>query len=123
MIRTDGLPPDVVPAVLGNPGLPVGSEAYAVGSPFGLFGSLTAGVISGRDRSFRLPDSDITVDGLIQFDAAVNPGNSGGPLLDRGGRVIGIVIALINPSDDETFAGIGLAVPIDVAGGGGMPPY
>jgi S1-C subfamily serine protease len=110
--------------VLGNPGLPIGSEAYAVGSPYGLFGSLSAGVISGRERSFRSPDSGITVTGLLQFDAAVNPGNSGGPLLDRAGRVVGIVIALLNPSEAETFAGIGLAVPIDAAGGAGsLPPY
>ncbi len=124
IIQADGLPAGVAPAVLGDPGLPVGSEAYAVGSPYGLFGSLSAGVISGRDRSFRLPDSTITVTGLLQFDAAVNPGNSGGPLLDRGGRVVGIVIALLNPTDAETFTGIGLAVPIDAAGGdGALPPY
>lgn len=125
ILIADAIPEGAFPAVLGNPGLPVGSEAYAVGSPYGLFGSLSAGVISGRERSFRLPDSDITVRGLIQVDAAVNPGNSGGPLLDRAGHVIGIVIALLNPSDDETFAGIGLAVPIDAAGGGGgaVPPY
>jgi S1-C subfamily serine protease len=125
MVQAEEVPDDVSPAVLGNPGLPVGSEAYAVGSPYGLFGSLSAGVISGRDRSFRLPDGDVTVDGLIQFDAAVNPGNSGGPLLDRAGHVIGIVIALLNPTDDDTFAGIGLAVPIDAAAGGGgeNPPY
>ena len=124
VLQADELPEGVEPAVLGDPRLPVGSEAYAVGSPYGLFGSLSAGVISGRERSFRLPDRDITVSGLIQFDAAVNPGNSGGPLLDRGGRVIGIVIALLNPTDAETFAGIGLAVPIDAAGGDGtLPPY
>jgi S1-C subfamily serine protease len=124
LVQADVLPEGVIPAVLGNPALPIGSEAFAVGSPYGLFGSLSAGVISGQERTFRLPDSDITVTGLIQFDAAVNPGNSGGPLLDRAGRVIGIVIALLNPTDDDTFAGIGLAVPIDAAGGGGgMPAY
>ncbi|MET0771558.1 MAG: trypsin-like peptidase domain-containing protein [Candidatus Limnocylindrales bacterium] len=124
IIQVDQLPEGVGPAVLGDPGLPVGSEAYAVGSPYGLFGSLSAGVISGRDRSFRAPDSGVTITGLIQFDAAVNPGNSGGPLLDRGGRVVAIVIALLNPTDAETFTGIGLAVPIDAAGGdGALPPY
>lgn len=125
MVQVEDIPQGAVPAVLGNAGLPVGSEAYAVGSPFGLFGSLSAGVISGHERTFRLPDSDITVTGLIQFDAAVNPGSSGGPLLDRAGHVMGIVIALLNPSDDDTFAGIGLAVPIDVAAGGSgeRPPY
>jgi S1-C subfamily serine protease len=123
-LQVDRLPEGATPAVLGDPTLPVGSEAYAVGSPYGLFGSLSAGVISGRDRSFRSPDSGVTITGLLQFDAAVNPGNSGGPLLDRGGRVIGIVIALLNPTDAETFTGIGLAVPIDAAGGdGSLPPY
>lgn len=124
VIQADRLPEGVAPAVLGDPRLPVGSEAYAVGSPYGLFGSLSAGVISGRDRTFRLPDSGVTVTGLLQFDAAVNPGNSGGPLLDRGGRVVAIVIALLNPGDATTFTGIGLAVPIDAAGGAGtLPPY
>lgn len=124
LVQAARVPPEAMPAVLGNPNLPVGSEAYAVGSPFGLFGSLSAGVISGRERSFRLPDSDISVTGLLQFDAAVNPGNSGGPLIDRAGRVIGVVIALLNPTEDETFLGIGLAVPIDATGGGSeLPPY
>jgi S1-C subfamily serine protease len=124
MLVADNLPDGVVPAVLGNPGLPVGSDAYVVGSPYGLFGSLSAGVVSGRDRTFRQPNTDTPISGLIQVDAAVNPGNSGGPLLDRAGRVVGIVIALINPSGADTFLGIGLAVPIDVAGGaGGLPPY
>lgn len=124
VVQAQDVPEGAVPAVLGDPRLPVGSEAYAVGSPYGLFGSLSAGVISGRERSFRLPDSDITVTGLLQFDAAVNPGNSGGPLLNRAGQVVGIVIALLNPTDDDTFVGIGLAVPIDATGGGGgLPPY
>jgi S1-C subfamily serine protease len=85
---------------------------------------MSVGVISGLDRSFKVPDSDLVLHGLIQIDAAVNPGNSGGPLLDREGHVIGIVTALINPTDEDVFIGIGLAVPIDVAGGAaGLPPY
>ena len=101
-----------------------GSEAYVMGNPFGLSGSVSVGVISGLDRSFKLEDSDVTLHGLIQIDAAVNPGNSGGPLLNRDGHVIGIVTALINPTDEDVFIGIGLAVPIDVAGGAaGLPPY
>ena len=116
---------NLVPAVLGNPAaVRQGSEAYAMGSPFGLGGSMSVGVISGLDRSFKVPDSDLVLHGLIQIDAAVNPGNSGGPLLDREGHVIGIVTALINPTDEDVFIGIGLAVPIDVAGGAaGLPPY
>ena len=118
-------PETVVPATLGNPGaVRQGSEAYALGSPFGLYGSVSAGVISGLDRSFKMPDSDRTLTGLFQIDAAVNPGNSGGALVDRDGRLIGIITALINPTSDEVFIGIGLAVPIDVAGGvAGLPPY
>jgi S1-C subfamily serine protease len=119
------LPEFLVPAVLGNPrSLPIGSEAYIVGHPSGLAGSMSSGIISAFERSFRVPDTDRVLSGLIQVDAAVNPGNSGGPLLDRAGRVIGIVTALINPSGEDSFAGIGLAVPIDVAGGAaGLPPY
>jgi S1-C subfamily serine protease len=117
--------PAVPPAVLGSPGsLRIGSDAYIVGNPFGLYGSMSVGVVSGLDRTFRDPETDVVREGLIQVDAAVNPGNSGGPLLDGAGRVVGIVTALLNPTDQDVFIGIGLAVPIDVAGGGaGLPPY
>jgi S1-C subfamily serine protease len=121
-----GQPPDlIVPAVLGNPGaMRIGDETFAVGNPLGLAGSLSAGVISGFDRSFTINDGDMRLEGLIQFDAAVNPGNSGGPLLNRNGQVIGIVTALANPSEQNAFSGIGFAVPITVAGGAaGAPAY
>lgn len=120
-------PPEIiVPAVLGNPGtMRVGDEAYAVGNPLGLAGSMSAGVISGFDRSFEDENGDRQLEGLIQFDTAVNPGNSGGPLLNRRGQVIGIVTALANPTEQNFFIGIGFAVPIatavSVAGGG--PDY
>jgi len=125
VVRADQPPAEIVPATLGNPdAVRQGSEAYALGNPFGLTGSVSAGVISGLDRSFKMQNSDRVLHGLIQIDAAVNPGNSGGPLVNREGLVIGIVTALINPTKDEVFAGIGLAVPIDVAGGAaGLPPY
>ncbi len=125
VLDPDRLPAQVVPATLGNPAaMHIGSEAYIVGNPYGLYGSLSSGVVSGLDRSFRAPDSDRVYKGLIQVDAAVNPGNSGGPLLDRNGHVTGIVTALINPTDEDVFIGIGLAVPIDVAGGAaGAPQY
>ncbi len=115
----------VVPAVLGNPNsMRVGDEAYVVGNPFGLYGSMSSGVISGFDRVFRVPSSNLEIPGMIQFDAAANPGNSGGPLLNRSGHVIGIVTGLVNPTDDTFFVGIGFAVPINVAVGGmGSPPY
>ena len=125
VLRATQPPADLVPATLGDPNaVREGSEAYAMGSPFGLSGSVSVGVISGLNRSFTMPDSDQVLHGLIQIDAAVNPGNSGGPLLNRDGHVIGIITALINPTDDDVFIGIGLAVPIDVAGGAaGLPPY
>ncbi len=117
-------PADIVPAVLGNPrSVQVGSEAFVLGNPFGLYGSMSAGVISGLNRSFQLPNNGPQLTGLIQIDAAVNPGNSGGPLVNRDGQVIGIVDGLINPTNEGVFIGIGLAVPIDVAGGAaGLPP-
>jgi S1-C subfamily serine protease len=125
VLRAAQPPPLLVPALLGNPNaLRVGDEAYVVGNPLGLYSSMSAGVISGFDRSFRPQDSERRLEGLIQIDAAVNRGNSGGPLLDRYGRVVGIVTALANPTDQHVFIGIGFAVPIDVAGAAaGMPPY
>lgn len=125
LLSADQLPAQIVPATLGNPNaMHVGDEAFVVGHPLGLFGSMSAGVISGFDRSFRPVDGDQKLEGLIQIDAAVNPGNSGGPLLNRRGQVIGIVTALANPTEEDFFIGIGFAVPITVAGGGaGFPPY
>ena len=125
VLDPDTPPAQIVPATLGNPGaMHIGSEAYIVGNPFGLYGSLSTGVVSGLERSFRDPETNRLHTGLIQVDAAVNPGNSGGPLVDRNGNVIGIVTALINPTEQDVFIGIGLAVPIDVAGGAaGAPQY
>jgi S1-C subfamily serine protease len=119
------LPEILVPAVLGNPGnMRVGDEAFAVGNPFGLYGSMSAGVISGFNRTFQPEGSDQQLEGLIQIDAAVNPGNSGGPLLNRSGQVVGIVTGIVNPTEESFFVGIGFAVPINVAVGGmGSPPY
>jgi S1-C subfamily serine protease len=114
------LPEVVVPAVLGG-GVRIGDEAYAVGHPLGLVDSITSGVISGLDRSVEGRNGR-RLRGLIQFDAAVNPGNSGGPLLNRGGQVTGIVTGLVNPSRNGAFIGIGFAVPIGTAGGAALAP-
>jgi S1-C subfamily serine protease len=115
VLAVDRLPEVVVPAVLGG-GVRVGDPVFAVGHPLGLADSLSAGVVSALGRSVRV-DVGSTLKDLIQFDAAVNPGNSGGPLLNRGGQVIGIVTALANPSKQNFFVGIGFAVPIATAGG------
>jgi S1-C subfamily serine protease len=121
VLAVDKLPEVVVPAVLGG-SVRVGDAVFAVGHPLGLADSLSAGVVSALGRSVRLDAGSILKD-LIQFDAAANPGNSGGPLLDRGGRVIGIVTGLANPSKQGFFIGIGFAVPIATAGGvAGSPP-
>ena len=102
VLKAQAPPPLLVPATLGNPGaLQAGDEVLAVGNPFGLVDSVSAGVISGLNRSFKRPDNGAALDGLIQFDAAVNPGNSGGPLLNRDGEVVGIVTALVNPTGPE----------------------
>ncbi len=115
----------IVPAVLGNPNaMQVGDEAFVVGNPFGLYSSMSAGVISGFNRAFQPPGSEQPINGLIQIDAAVNPGNSGGPLLNRNGHVIGIVTGIVNPTDENFFIGIGFAVPIQTAVSGmGTVPY
>ncbi len=116
------LPDQVVPAVMGSPGaLNVGDEVFAVGNPFGLRHTLTAGVVSALGRNLKSPKTGVTMSNLIQFDAAVNPGNSGGPLLNRDGEVVGVVSMLLNPTDQEVFIGVGFAVPIEGAGGVGSP--
>jgi putative serine protease PepD len=117
------LPSVVVPAVLGRSDrLAVGDAVIAIGNPLGLTRTTTTGVVSGLDRSADPEGEQLT--GLIQFDAAVNPGSSGGPLLDAKGETVGIVVALANPTAAGTFIGIGFAVPITaaVAGGGGRAP-
>ena len=124
VLRATTPPAAIVPATLGNPNaVRIGSDAFVVGNPFGLYGSISSGVVSGLGRSFQVPNSAQVLLNLIQVDAAVNPGNSGGPLLNRDGQVVGIVTALVNPTKEGVFIGIGLAVPIDVAGGAaGLPP-
>lgn len=123
-VLTPETPPGVfAPAILGSPrAMRVGDQVFAVGNPLGLAGSMSAGVISGFDRSYTPVDGNQRLEGLIQFDAAVNPGNSGGPLLNRYGQVVGIVTGLVNPTQQEVFIGIGFAVPIQVAAGAAGGP-
>jgi S1-C subfamily serine protease len=115
VLGVDRLPRVVVPAVLGG-GARIGDAVFPVGNPLGLERSLSAGVISGLNRPIRA-ENGASLRGLIQFDAAVNPGNSGGPLLDRAGSVIGVVTSLANPAGEPYFVGIGFAAPIATAGG------
>ena len=76
------------------------------------------------NRNFKMPETGQLLTNLIQFDAAVNPGNSGGPLVNRNGEVVGIVTALLNPIEQEFFIGIGFAVPIETGvSAAGSPPY
>ncbi len=106
----------IVPATLGG-GIAVGAPVVAIGNPLGLTYSVSSGVVSGEDRT--AATSNGSYSGLIQFDASVNPGSSGGPLLDGTGAVVGIVVSIADPGRDDAFAGIGFAVPIGTALGGG----
>lgn len=124
VLRPRKLPDELHPATL-RPvaGLQPGDEVVAVGFPFGIGASVSSGVVSGLGREHSAGDGRPTLSNLIQFDAAANPGNSGGPLVTMDGQVVGIVAAIVNPTDQAVFIGIGLAVPIeDAAAALGMPP-
>ena len=125
VLRPSVIPDDLVPATLASSeALRVGDEVFPVGNPFGISNSLSAGVVSGLGRQYKSPKTGDTLTNLIQFDAAVNPGNSGGPLLNRDGEVVGIVTALLNPTEQDVFIGIGFAVTIETASAAlGSPPF
>ena len=116
VIRARHLPDDLIPATLRSTrDLHVGDRVVAVGFPFGIGPSLTSGVVSGLGREYRSPEGERLLSNLIQFDAAANPGNSGGPLITTDGYVVGIVTAILNPNNQRSFVGIGFAVPIETA--------
>jgi S1-C subfamily serine protease len=121
VLKPASLPDVVVPAALGGDAN-VGAPVVAVGNPLGLADSVTTGVVSGLNRTAHTVEG--TYSGLIQFDASVNPGSSGGPLLDARGLIVGIVVSIANPAHEDAFAGIGFAVPIGAAldGGSGTGP-
>jgi S1-C subfamily serine protease len=110
------LPQTVVPATIGG-SAEVGGQVVAIGNPLGLTYSVSSGVISGLNRTADTDHGKFS--GLIQFDASVNPGSSGGPLLDAKGDVIGVVVSIAEPAGADAFAGIAFAVPIGAALGGG----
>jgi S1-C subfamily serine protease len=125
VLKANVVPDDMLPAVMRSTGdLRPGDEVIAVGHPFGIGPSVSAGVVSGLKREFRSPEGQRELSNLIQFDAAANPGNSGGPLVTTDGQVVGIVTAILNPSEQRTFIGIGFAVPIESAAqAAGLPPF
>ncbi|MEX2600946.1 MAG: trypsin-like peptidase domain-containing protein [Balneolaceae bacterium] len=116
VIRARQLPDDLMPATLrSTSGLREGDHVIAVGYPFGIGPSVSSGIISGLGREYVSEEGEPALTGLIQFDAAANPGNSGGPLVTREGEVVGIVTAILNHSGQRVFIGIGFAVPIESA--------
>jgi len=125
VLQARKLPDDLKAATLRSTAdLQPGDGVVAVGFPFGLGPSVSAGVVSGLQRSYQAPQGGTRIDGLIQFDAAANPGNSGGPLVTFDGAVVGIVTAILNPTQQRTFIGIGFAVPIESAATAvGMHPF
>jgi serine protease DegQ len=125
VLQAKKLPDDLFPATIRSTNdLRVGDEVVAVGFPFGVGPSASAGVISGMKREYRSQDGKRILGNLIQFDAAVNPGNSGGPLVTTEGEVIGIVTGLLNPTEQRVFIGIGFAVPIEnAAAAAGLSPF
>jgi S1-C subfamily serine protease len=125
VLQAKTIPDDLWAATLrSTAGLRPGEPVVAVGFPFGIGPSVTAGVISGLGREYQTADGKRVLTNLIQFDAAVNPGNSGGPLVTPEGEVIGIVTGLLNPTEHRVFIGIGFAVPIENAAGAvGLSPF
>ena len=125
VLQARKVPDDLAAAPLrSTQDLRAGDQVVAIGFPFGIGPSASAGVVSGLDREFDPPEGTRPLTNLIQFDAAANPGNSGGPLVTMEGEVVGIVTAILNPTEARTFIGIGFAVPIENAAAAvGMPPF
>ena len=125
VLQAQTLPDDLQAATLqSTSGLSPGDHVTAVGFPFGIGPSVSSGVVSGLGREHRSPEGKRALTNLIQFDAAANPGNSGGPLVNASGEVVGIVTGILNPTQQRVFIGIGFAVPIENAAMAvGVPPF
>ena len=125
VLQAKELPDDLVAATIRSTnGLRPGDPVVAVGFPFGIGPSASSGVISGLKREYRSASGKRILTNLIQFDAAANPGNSGGPLVTADGEVVGIVTAILNPTEEHVFIGIGFAVPIESAAAAvGISPF
>ena len=110
VVRVDADPELLMPLKIGDSDtLKVGESVAAIGNPFGLSGSMTAGIVSQMDRSLRVETTDFSIPDVIQTDAAINPGNSGGPLLNMRGEVVGVNTAI--QTNTGQFNGVGFAVP------------
>lgn len=125
VLQAKTIPDDLAPATLRSTrDLAVGDDVLVVGFPFGIGPSASAGIVSGLGREHRSREGKRLLTNLIQFDAAANPGNSGGPLATMDGEVVGIVTAILNPSEQGVFIGIGFAVPIEnAAAAAGISPF
>ena len=125
VLQASNIPDDLRAATLRSARhLVEGEHVTAVGFPFGIGPSVSHGVISGLRREYRAPAGERSLSNLIQFDAAANPGSSGGPLVNAAGEVVGIITAILSTSEKGTFSGIGFAVPIETAAGAaGLPPF
>jgi S1-C subfamily serine protease len=125
VLQAHKIPDDLIPATMRSTAdLEPGDKVLAVGFPFGIGPSASGGIVSGLKRAFRSPEGKQEMTNLIQFDAAANPGNSGGPLVTMDGEVVGIVTAILNPTPARTFLGIGFAVPIENAAAAvGLTPF
>jgi len=125
VLQAKTIPDDLTAATMrSTKDLALGDDVMAVGFPFGIGPSVSAGVVSGLRREYRSPEGKRVLTNLIQFDAAANPGNSGGPLVTAEGEVVGIVTGLLNPTEQRVFIGIGFAVPIESAAGAvGLSPF
>lgn len=125
VLQARTIPDDLEAATLRSTrDLAVGDEVIAVGFPFGIGPSVSAGVVSGLGREYHSPEGKRLLTNLIQFDAAVNPGSSGGPLVTVDGEVVGIVTGVVNPTEQRFFVGLGFAVPIENAAAAvGVPPF
>jgi S1-C subfamily serine protease len=125
VLQAHTIPDDLIAATMRSTGdLLPGDQVVAVGFPFGIGPSVSHGVISGFGRAFKSPEGEQEISNLIQFDAAANPGNSGGPLVTMDGEVVGVVTGILNPTSHRTFVGIGFAVPIEsAASAAGLPPF
>ncbi len=125
VLQARTIPDDMIAATMrSTQDLAPGDQVVAVGYPFGIGPSASSGIVSGLKRAFRSPEGKQEMTNLIQFDAAANPGNSGGPLVTMDGEVVGIVTAILNPGHQRTFIGIGFAVPIEnAASAAGLHPF